>query len=123
MSSDEFRAHLRPTGDLPQRRASRREVIVEGVDEELRPLVDAAVADLMARLGSPAAGVAPAGSTGITVEAAAAVTWSDTSCGCPEPGRAYPQVPIDGTYVRLAVGGRVFHYHAGGGRAVFLCDS
>ena len=123
MSSDEFRAHLRPSPDLPEPRGSRQEVLVEGVDEQLRPLVDAAVADLAARLGLPVAGDATGSSGVITVEAAGAVTWSDASCGCPQPGRVYPQVPVDGTYVRLAVDERVFHYHAGSGRAPFLCDS
>ncbi|MFL6176683.1 MAG: hypothetical protein ACJ715_08510 [Ornithinibacter sp.] len=110
-----LRASLRPADELAERRPRRRQVEVEGVEESLRPVVDQAVADLVARLG-----VAPAQ---VRVEAAGAVTWSDGSCGCPEPGRAYPQVPVDGVYVRLAARGRLFHFHGGGRRGLFLCDA
>jgi hypothetical protein len=110
----DLRASLRPAHELPERLPRRRQVEVEGVEESLRPMVDQAVADLVARLG-----IAP---TQVRVEAAGAVTWSDGSCGCPERGRAYPQVPVDGFYVRLAAQGRLFHFHGGGRRGLFLCD-
>ncbi len=112
---DELRAQLRPARELPERRPSRQLVDVVGVDESLRPVIDAASADLAGRL-------APGATPAIAVEAAGSVTWSDASCGCPAPGRSYPQVPVDGAYVRLAAAGRRFHYHAGGDRAPFLCD-
>ena len=105
---------LRRRDDLPQRRARRRVVAVEGVDESLRPLAQRAVEDLAGRLGVDA--------TSVTVEAAGSVTWSDQSCGCPEPGRSYAQVPVDGAYLRLAQGGSTFHYHHGGPRGLFLCE-
>ena len=123
LSSDAFREHLRTAADLPERRPGRQVVHVEGIDEQLRSQVDAAVADLRARLSIAPSGAATETSSAITVEAAGAVTWSDASCGCPEPGRAYAQVPVDGTYVRLAVGRRSYHYHAGAGRAPFLCGT
>ena len=123
LSSDAFRDQLRPTADLPERGRVRQVVLVEGVDERLRSQVDAAVADLAVRLGIAPSQAAPEMPSAITVEAAGAVTWSDASCGCPEQGRAYPQVPVDGTYVRLTVGERSYHYHAGAGRAPFLCES
>jgi hypothetical protein len=110
----DLRASLRPAEELPARRPRRRQVEVEGVEESLRPMVEQAVAELVARLGI--------GPTQVRVEAAGAVTWSDGSCGCPEPGRAYPQVPVDGCYVRLAAEGRLFHFHGGGRRGLFLCD-
>jgi hypothetical protein len=109
------RQALRPAAELPQGRRRRRAVRLDGVDESLRPVVDRAVADLVERLG-----VAPGQ---VQVEAAGSVTWSDSSCGCPEPGRRYPQVPVDGVYVRLVAGGRQFHYHGGGRRGLFLCDA
>jgi hypothetical protein len=106
---------LRRGADLPERPARRRVVDVEGVDERLRPLVDRAVEDLAGRLGVERSTV--------TVEAAGSVTWSDQSCGCPEPGRSYAQVPVDGAYVRLSSGGQVFHYHHGGRRGLFTCEN
>jgi hypothetical protein len=113
-SADVLRMALKPTSDLPGGPTRRQRVVVTGIDEAVRPSIEAARADLATRLGSSPDLIA--------VEAAGSVTWSDQSCGCPRPGRAYPQVPVDGTYVRLAVGPRAFHYHGGGRWAMFLCD-
>lgn len=85
------------------------------MDRSLLPVVDQAISDLARRVAVTRAEV--------VVEAAGSVTWSDSSCGCPEPGRAYLQVPVDGVYVRLSAAGRLFHYHGGGQRPLFLCDA
>lgn len=50
------------------------------------------------------------------------VTWPDPGLGCPQPGMAYKQVPVDGLLIRLESGGQVFEYHSGGGKAPFLCE-
>jgi len=50
------------------------------------------------------------------------VTWSDSSLGCPQPGMAYPQVPVDGAVIRLAAGDQTYEYHTGGTRSPFLCE-
>ena len=34
----------------------------------------------------------------------------------------YRQVPMDGALIRLAVDGKVYEYHSGGGRDPFLCE-
>lgn len=110
-----LRGSLRPASELPERRPRRREVRVDGVDESLAPIVERAVALVRERAGVDAEQV--------VVEVAGSVTWADRSCGCPEPGRAYPQVPVDGVYVRLTAGGRQFHVHGGGRRGLFVCDN
>lgn len=51
-----------------------------------------------------------------------AVTWPDTSMGCPAPGMAYLQVPQDGLLTRLRAGGQAYDYHSGGTRGPFLCE-
>jgi hypothetical protein len=81
------------------------------IDPEL-PLVQAAVQDLAQRLDVP--------TEDITVVKALAVTWPDGSFGCPEPGMAYIQVPVDGTLVVLQAGGRRYEYH--GGDPLVLCE-
>lgn len=53
---------------------------------------------------------------------AASVTWPDGSLGCPKPGMAYTQVQVEGIRIRLSVNGKVFDYHGGGGRELFLCE-
>ncbi|HKW85422.1 MAG TPA: hypothetical protein VJN68_16865 [Burkholderiaceae bacterium] len=41
-----------------------------------------------------------------------AVTWSDGSLGCPEPGRMYTQALVKGYRIRVMAGGVVLEYHA-----------
>lgn len=74
-------------------------------------LVRAAVADLAERLG-----IAP---SAVTIVDARAVTWSDRSLGCPEPGVQYLQVLVDGAYVQLRADGADYAYH--GGSPLELC--
>ncbi len=113
----DLRGSLKPAGELPERRARRREVRFAGVDQSLAPIIERAVALVAGVLEADAEG-----GQRVVVEAARSVTWSDSSCGCPEPGRAYPQVPVDGVYVRLRAGGRELHVHGGGRRGLFLCE-
>lgn len=113
--AEDLRAVLRHREDLPRERPRRQPVAVPGVDPGLLPWAQSAVQDLARRLGVPVEQV--------TVVALGAVTWSDRSCGCPQPGMRYPQVPVDGAYARLEAGGRSWHYHGGRGRDPFLCEA
>jgi len=51
-----------------------------------------------------------------------AVTWGDTSMGCPQPDMRYKQVPQDGLLIKLKVEEQVYEYHSGGSREPFLCE-
>ena len=51
------------------------------------------------------------------------VVWPDRGLGCPRPGVAYPQVPQDGVAIVFHAAGRRYDYHAGAGRAPFLCTN
>lgn len=90
-------------------------VTATGVDPALRPLVDLARADLARRLG--------VAEKDITVARAVPVTWSDASLGCPEPGRSYPQGPVDGALIELSAGGSSYRYHSGGNMGPAPCLS
>lgn len=59
--------------------------------------------DLAARLGVPESEIRPA--------SAEEKTWDDGSLGCPEPGVAYPPVPVAGWVLKLQHHGRDFTYH------------
>jgi hypothetical protein len=64
---------------------------------------------------------------GVTVETierveVRSVVWPDGSLGCPSPGMMYPQVQVDGLFVRFRIGERLFDYHGGGARPLFLCE-
>lgn len=77
-------------------------------------LVDQAKADLSKRLEVPAAEV--------TLVSSEAVTWSDGSLGCPEPGMFYTQALVDGHRTVLEVRGQRYEYHSAAHRAPFLCE-
>jgi hypothetical protein len=51
-----------------------------------------------------------------------AVTWSDSSLGCPEPGQNYLPVLQDGYLVRLEAMGRAYQYHSGEDYSPFYCQ-
>lgn len=61
-----------------------------------------AVVDLAARLGVD--------ERAVRVVEARAVTWGDSSCGCPQPGMQYLQRLVDGAWVLLEVDGRRYDY-------------
>lgn len=76
--------------------------------------VDAAVADLAARLGADA--------EGISVADFRAVTWSDASLGCPQPDMNYIQRLTPGTLLVLrAPNGTRHEYHGGPAGALSYC--
>ena len=52
-----------------------------------------------------------------------AVTWSDSSLGCPQKGMFYTQVLTDGYLIRLEVDGTQYEYHADQNNYVFLCEN
>jgi hypothetical protein len=97
---------ITPQGSTP--------VSSEQIDPGLKPYIDTAVADLAQRLSIEA--------SGISVTSASLQVWSDSSLGCPEPGRQYAQVSTDGSLIVLEADGRSYAYHAGGSRTPFLCE-
>jgi len=78
-----------------------------------RVMVVTAVLDMIDRLGVPAESVA--------VESIEAITWPDTSLGCPQPGVDYAQVAIDGSRITLRAGGETYTYHTDGDSRYLLC--
>ena len=82
--------------------------------DDLQRLITEAREDLARRISVPV--------DRIEVLDAAAVIWPDASVGCPHPGMRYRQVPVDGACIRLRTEGRVYEYHSGGRRGLFLCE-
>ena len=70
---------------------------------ETQLAIDAARPAASARLGVPVEQV--------SVERAEAREWSDSSLGCPQPGRMYAQVITPGYLVVVAGGGKRLEYH------------
>ncbi len=82
--------------------------------EDSLELVDDAVRDLAGRLG-----VAGEEVKVLEVEA---VTWSDGSLGCPEPGMMYTQALVEGWRLTLAVEDDTYAYHSSSDGPPFLCE-
>lgn len=57
------------------------------------------------------------------VESAEAVTWPDSSLGCPSPGMSYTQALVDGMRVIVTVDGEQYDYRFGSGDQPKLCTS
>jgi hypothetical protein len=81
----------------------------------LESMVHAAVADAARR-----ARVEPAW---VAVVLAEAVTWPDSSLGCPQPGRSSMQVLVPGYRIRLSIGQQQLEYHAGASGEPFFCPA
>lgn len=50
-----------------------------------------------------------------------AVTWPDSSLGCPQEGMAYAQILTSGYLILLSYAGKNYEYHAGRDQQVFYC--
>jgi hypothetical protein len=48
--------------------------------------------------------------------------WSDSSLGCPKPGRLYTPVMTPGWLIEVRSGGKTFEYHTDSGTLFVLCD-
>jgi len=76
-------------------------------------LAELARQDLAQRLGKNA--------DAIRVVSVEAVRWRDASLGCPEPGKVYQQVLVDGFRLILECSGTRYDYRSDG-RRVRLCE-
>ena len=83
-------------------------------DMHNHPVVRQAIDDLAERESMPA--------DDIEVLSVEAVTWPDTSMGCPHPDMRYRQIPQDGLRLTLRAKGTQYIYHSGGHRPPFLCS-
>jgi hypothetical protein len=79
-------------------------------DEILDPILD----DAATRIGVPAEEIA--------VVRAEAVTWSDGSLGCPEPGMGYTQALVDGYHVVLSAAEQELDYRVDRLGGFRVCD-
>jgi len=80
----------------------------------LQSLIDKAKNDLAQRLSISI--------TQINVVDAKAVTWSNSSLGCPQPGMVYAEVLTPGCLILLNANGQDYEYHVGKGSEVLYCE-
>ena len=107
--SDEARLVVRCQGGSGDATPSPRRTPMTNVP----PAAQTAVAALANELGIP--------QDEISVESADEAEWSDSSLGCPEPGRAYLQVITPGYRVALVARGQRYVYHTNRGTMAVRC--
>jgi hypothetical protein len=78
-------------------------------------VLEAIVADAADR-----AGVEP---QDVEITIAEAVTWSDGSLGCPEPGMMYTQALVPGYRVVVEAGGETLNFHAAQSGDFRFCEN
>jgi hypothetical protein len=81
----------------------------------LQTAIDAAFADAGRRTGLPR--------TALELVSAQAVTWSDGSLGCPQPGMGYTQALVPGYRIRIRAPAQEFDYHGGTRGTLLLCPA
>lgn len=84
-------------------------------DPTLQKLIALATEDLTKRFAIPAEQV--------QFKEAAAVTWPDSSLGCPNPSAMYLQVLTPGYLIRLQAAERTFEYHTDLRETVVYCEN
>jgi hypothetical protein len=78
--------------------------------------------ELLDRVIADAASGADVNRSDVEVVTAEAVTWSDGSLGCPEPGMMYTQALVPGYRVVLEIDGEHLHFHSGSSGELSLCE-
>ena len=78
---------------------------------------------LLGQILADAAGRADVDADAIEVVSAEAVTWSDGSLDCPEPGMLYTQALVDGYHVVLDADGTELDYRATASGTYRLCEN
>ena len=84
-------------------------------DPGLQNLIELAIADLAARLAFTP--------SNILLLEAKSVTWSNSSLGCQQPGRAYAQILTPGYMILLKASDKIYEYHTNRGTRVILCEN
>ena len=80
-------------------------------------------ADVLAGIIGDAADRTSVPEADVEVVRAEAVTWSDGSLGCPEPGMLYTQALVDGFQVVVNASGEELDYRVGQAGSFRLCDT
>jgi hypothetical protein len=87
----------------------------EAMNPSLQSMVQEVLADAAQRTGID--------QSMLKVVSAEAVTWSDGSLGCPQPGMMYTQALVPGYRVRVQAAEQVLDYHASARGGLALCPA
>jgi hypothetical protein len=91
------------------------------VSQEDAAMTAAVPPDLLGAAISDAVRRTSAARADVKVVTAEAVTWSDGSMGCPQPGLLYTQALVPGYRIVLQAAGQTLNYHVGGKGGPTFC--
>ena len=109
-----------PSRELPTIRAP--ELIPVDPGELIAPVTGEAPASLLEDIRADLAQRSGADREDMLVIRDQAVTWSDGSLGCPQPGMMYTQALVPGYWVVLQVGDQEYDYRAAESGHFMLCE-
>lgn len=105
-------------------RPARSDVPAEPVPSSSVPAMDGEVpVTILAAILQDATERSGVGLDDLVVSRAEAVTYSDGSLDCPEPGMTYTQALVDGYHVEIDADGATLDYRVGAGGSFRLCES
>ena len=114
INGETVEVHVSGSGEAVICDAKESDVTLEiNVPAEAQPAVLAALNDLAQRISVEL--------NQIMIESFDIVEWSDSSLGCPEPGKMYSQVITPGYRIMLKSGDMTYEYHANQGDRVVYC--
>lgn len=87
-----------------------------------QPTVPAAAQSLVTRVQQDLASRAGVSASQITTASVAAVSWPDSSLGCPQPGMMYSQLVTPGYRIILQANGQTYEYHTDRGQRFVMCS-
>jgi hypothetical protein len=117
-------------GDAPDADAQRRidargnatPRLPERVPEAAPPVTGEAPAELVARVRADVLGRSGKATAELRLVRDQAMTWSDGSLGCPQPGEVYPQVLVPGFWIVFVAGDREYDYRSDAQGRFRLCE-
>lgn len=112
-----------PTAGASPQRPVPSEPAGEPAPSEDEPLTGEVPAEILERIVEDAAERADADIGDVEIMTAEAVTWSDGSLDCPEPGMMYTQALVDGYHVILDAAGTELDYRVTTDGTFRLCES
>ena len=108
--------------EIPPTESAPKLVPIEPV-EPIPAVTGEAPAALLADIQADLATLSGAAPEEMVVIRDQAVTWSDGSLGCPQPGMMYTQALVPGYWVVVQVGEQEYDYRAGQNGYFVLCEN
>jgi len=114
--------NVSPSPEPSLSRPTRSEPPLATLPASEAPIMGEVPADILDNIIADASSRTGVDAGGIEVVQAEAITWTDGSLGCPEPGMLYTQALVDGYHVIVAAVDGEIDYRVGAGGGFRVCE-